>query len=95
MVTALGIMALRPDTRAELSRMTSIGDKNGVSPAAFVKQLKGSSSRFITLEFKRPFAWQEGYGVYSETATKLLIDPDLSGSGKIPALQNRCRFYIR
>jgi len=36
-----------------------------VSPAAFMKQLKGSSSRFIGLEFKRPFAWQEGYGVFS------------------------------
>jgi hypothetical protein len=32
----------------------------------------------------RPF---EGYGVYSETATKLLIDPDLSGPGKIPAVK--------
>ena len=28
-------------------------------------QLKGSSSRFVTLEFKRPFEWQEGYGVFS------------------------------
>jgi putative transposase len=36
-----------------------------VSPAEFMKQLKGSSSRFISLEFKRPFEWQEGYGVYS------------------------------
>ena len=36
-----------------------------VSPAEFVKQLKGSSSRFIGLEFKRPFQWQEGYGVFS------------------------------
>ncbi len=36
-----------------------------VSPAEFVKQLKGSSSRFISLEFKRPFEWQEGYGVFS------------------------------
>ena len=36
-----------------------------VSPAAFMKQLKGSSSRFIPLEFKRPFAWQDGYGVFS------------------------------
>ncbi|TFG48375.1 MAG: T9SS type A sorting domain-containing protein, partial [Candidatus Brocadiia bacterium] len=32
----------------------------------------------------RPF---EGYAVYSEAATKLLIDPDLSGSGKIPAVK--------
>ncbi len=36
-----------------------------ISPAEFVKQLKGSSSRFIGLEFKRPFQWQEGYGVFS------------------------------
>jgi hypothetical protein len=28
-------------------------------------QLKGSSSRLITLEFKRPFEWQDGYGVFS------------------------------
>ena len=36
-----------------------------VSPADFMKQLKGSSSRFISLEFKRPFEWQKGYGVFS------------------------------
>ena len=36
-----------------------------VSPSAFMKQLKGSSSRFISVAFKRPFEWQEGYGVYS------------------------------
>ena len=36
-----------------------------VSPADFMHQLKGSSSRFVTLEFKRPFEWQEGYGVFS------------------------------
>lgn len=36
-----------------------------VSPADFMKQLKGSSSRFITQEFKIPFYWQEGYGVFS------------------------------
>ncbi len=36
-----------------------------VSPADFMKQLKGSSSRFVSLEFKRPFEWQEGYGVFS------------------------------
>jgi len=36
-----------------------------ISPADFMKQLKGSSSRFISLEFKRPFAWQDGYGVFS------------------------------
>lgn len=35
-----------------------------ISPAEFVKQLKGSSSRFISLEF-RPFNWQDGYGVFS------------------------------
>jgi putative transposase len=36
-----------------------------VSPSAFMKQLKGSSSRFVTLEFKRAFEWQAGYGVFS------------------------------
>jgi putative transposase len=36
-----------------------------ISPADFMKQLKGSSSRFISLEFKRSFEWQEGYGVFS------------------------------
>ena len=36
-----------------------------VSPAAFMKQLKGSSSRFVGLEFKRAFEWQKGYGVFS------------------------------
>ena len=42
-----------------------------VSPAAFMKQLKGSSSRFVGLQFQRPFAWQEGYGVFS------LSEPDV------------------
>ena len=36
-----------------------------LSPAAFVKQLKGSSSRFVSLEFKLPLIWQKGYGVLS------------------------------
>ncbi|MCI0394249.1 MAG: IS200/IS605 family transposase [Chloroflexi bacterium] len=36
-----------------------------VSPADFMKQLKGSSSRFVTVAFKRPFEWQVGYGVLS------------------------------
>jgi REP element-mobilizing transposase RayT len=36
-----------------------------VAPADFMHQLKGSSSRFISLEFKRPFVWQKGYGVLS------------------------------
>ncbi len=36
-----------------------------VSLADFAQQLKGSSSRFISLEFKMPFEWQEGYGVFS------------------------------
>jgi len=36
-----------------------------VSPAAFMKQLKGSSSRFVSLEFGHSFGWQEGYGVLS------------------------------
>lgn len=47
-----------------------------LSPAEFVKQLKGSSSRFVSLEFKRAFAWQEGYGVFtvSEDAAPDVID---------------------
>jgi putative transposase len=36
-----------------------------ISPADFMKQLKGSSSRFVTVAFKRPFEWQAGYGVFS------------------------------
>ena len=36
-----------------------------VSPAAFTKQLKGSSCRFISAQFGCPFAWQQGYGVLS------------------------------
>ena len=36
-----------------------------VSPADFMKQLKGSSSHFVTVAFKRPFEWQAGYGVLS------------------------------
>jgi putative transposase len=47
-----------------------------ISPADFMKQLKGSSSRFITVAFKRPFEWQEGYGVLSvsEQAVPTVID---------------------
>jgi putative transposase len=36
-----------------------------ISPAGFMKQLKGSSSRFISLEFESSFEWQAGYGVFS------------------------------
>ncbi len=36
-----------------------------VSPADFVKQVKGASSRWISLKFERPFEWQEGYGALS------------------------------
>ena len=36
-----------------------------VSPADFMKQLKGSSSRFVTQEFGGAFEWQQGYGVFS------------------------------
>ena len=46
-----------------------------VSPADFVKPLKGASSRWISLEFKRAFEWQEGYGVLSvseENAQRVL-----------------------
>ena len=36
-----------------------------MSPAGFVQQLKGSSSHLVTHVLKRPFEWQEGYGVFS------------------------------
>ena len=36
-----------------------------VSPSDFMKQLKGSSSRFISLECRIPFYWQDGFGVFS------------------------------
>ncbi len=35
------------------------------SPSDFVQQLKGSSSHLVTHVLKRPFEWQEGYGVFS------------------------------
>ena len=42
-----------------------------VSPADFVKRLKGASSRFVTKGFSVPFAWQEGYGVFSVSENDL------------------------
>lgn len=36
-----------------------------MSPSQCMHQLKGSSSRFISQEYKMPFEWQEGYGVFS------------------------------
>ena len=36
-----------------------------VSPATFVKQMKGSSSWFATHVLGVPFHWQSGYGVFS------------------------------
>lgn len=36
-----------------------------IAPAEFVKRLKGASSRLVNREFGSPFAWQEGYAVYS------------------------------
>ena len=42
-----------------------------LSPADFVKQLQGSSSRFISLAFQRPFEWLAGYGVYSVSGTDI------------------------
>ncbi len=36
-----------------------------LAPSEFMKQLKGSSSRFVSLKFKGPFEWQVGYGVLS------------------------------
>jgi putative transposase len=47
-----------------------------ISPADFVKQLKGASSRWFSLEFDRAFEWQEGYGVLSvsEKETQSVIN---------------------
>ncbi len=42
-----------------------------VSPAEFVKQLKGSSSHFVTHQLKRAFEWQVGYGVFSVSEHEL------------------------
>ncbi|CAN5610789.1 hypothetical protein BH10CHL1_BH10CHL1_09700 [soil metagenome] len=36
-----------------------------VSPADFMKQIKGSSSRFMDLKFTHAFEWQIDYGVLS------------------------------
>ncbi|MCB0005372.1 MAG: IS200/IS605 family transposase [Anaerolineales bacterium] len=36
-----------------------------VSISNFVKQLKGSSSRFVTRDLGLPFEWQAGYGVFT------------------------------
>jgi REP element-mobilizing transposase RayT len=37
----------------------------------FVKGLKGSSSRFVHTEFRIPFAWQVGYGIFSVSQRNL------------------------
>jgi putative transposase len=42
-----------------------------ISPADFVKRLKGVGSRFVTKRFDLPFAWQEGYGVLSISESDL------------------------
>lgn len=42
-----------------------------VSPADFMKQLKGTSSRIISLEFNCEFEWQKGYGVFSVDRTNI------------------------
>jgi len=36
-----------------------------VSPATFVKRLKGMSSWFLAQKMDIPFRWQAGYGVFS------------------------------
>lgn len=36
-----------------------------IAVAEFVKNLKGSSSRHMHLEHRRPFEWQAGYSVFS------------------------------
>jgi REP element-mobilizing transposase RayT len=36
-----------------------------IAPSDFVKHLKGSSSRFVHLEFGVPFDWQAGYGLFT------------------------------
>ncbi|HZK76157.1 MAG TPA: IS200/IS605 family transposase [Candidatus Kapabacteria bacterium] len=42
------------------------------SPANLIKLVKGNSSRFINEKgfVKRPFEWQEGYGVFSHSASE-------------------------
>lgn len=42
-----------------------------ISPAEFVKRIKGASSRFVTKRFDVPFVWQEGYGVFSVSESDL------------------------
>jgi len=42
-----------------------------IAPSEVMHQLKGSSSRFISQEFRIPFDWQEGYGVFSVSASLL------------------------
>ena len=39
--------------------------KPTLAPATFVKELKGSSSRFVHLEYGSLFQWQRGYGIFS------------------------------
>lgn len=36
-----------------------------LSTASFVKNLKGTSSRFINHDLKQPFRWQASYGVFT------------------------------
>lgn len=36
-----------------------------LSTASFVKNLKGTTSRFVNKECHRPFRWQAGYGVFT------------------------------
>lgn len=36
-----------------------------VALSDFAKQLKGSSSRFVTVQFERAFDWQDSYAVFS------------------------------
>lgn len=43
--------------------LTSV--RPAISLSEVAKQLKGASSRWISLEFQRAFEWQEGYGVLS------------------------------
>jgi putative transposase len=42
-----------------------------ISIAKYVGEMKGSSSRLISLEFNTSFEWQHGYGVFSVSKNNL------------------------
>ena len=46
------------------------GLKPSVAPADLVQEVKGSSSRWLSVEFDRVFAWQPGYGIFSVSESR-------------------------